>query len=161
MKNELVTYGKFTNGDWKLVNGLESVNHILERIKTEVNWDEYQLWIHGSILSDVDTYDVDLSIIGPLYPQIINQMLETIVRIGFEEHIFCDVKYSVDNHLYDPLNDAPKNILFACYASKIRIDGQTYHYGQLVKDLHLKQVNFPMNKTLNTGISYKSPIRLV
>ena len=161
MKNEQVLYGKFKNSEWKQVNGLESIAHVLDRIKNEVNWDEYQLWIHGSILSDIDTYDVDLSIIGPLYPAIINNMLETIVGIGFEEKIFCDVKYSVDNHLYDPVNDAPKNILFACYDSKIRIDNHTYHYGQMVKDLHLKQISFPMTKTLNTGIEYKSPIKLI
>ena len=160
MKQEEVTYGKFTNSDWKQINGLDSVQHVLNRIIEEVNWHEYQLWIHGSVLSNVNTYDIDLSIIGPLYPAIINNMLETIVGIGFEEKIFCDVKYSVDNHIYDPVNDAPKSILFACYDSKIRVDGHTYHYGQVVKDLHLKQINFPMNKTLNTGIEYKSPIRI-
>jgi hypothetical protein len=160
MKKESVLYGKFENSEWKQVNGLESVAHVLERIKNEVNFEEYQLWVHGSILSDVDTYDIDLSIIGPLYPQIINQMLETIVKIGFEEQIFCDVKYSVDNHIYDPVNDAPKNILWACYQSKIQINGQTYHYGQLVKDLHLNVTKYPMNKTLRSGIVYKSPIKI-
>jgi hypothetical protein len=160
MKNESVTYGKFTNESWKQINGLQSVDHVIERIKQEVNWDQYQLWAHGSILSNVDTYDIDLTIIGPMYPHIINQMLETIVKIGFEEQIYCDVKYSISNHLYDPVNDAPKNILYACYRDKITIEGQTYTYGMLTKDLYLKETRYPMGKTRDNGIIYKSPVRI-
>ena len=161
MKHETVTYGKFTNGEWKCINGLESVAHVLDRIKNEVNWEDYQLWVHGSILSDVDTYDIDLTIIGPMYPQIINQMLETIVRIGFEEQIYCDVKYSVSNMLYDPEVDGIKTILYACYQPKITIEGETYTYGMLTKDLYLKQTRYPMGKTINSGIQYKSPIKII
>jgi hypothetical protein len=160
MKTESIIYGKFKNSEWKHVNGIDSIKHVIERIKTEVCFDEYQLWVHGSILSDVNTYDIDLSILGPLRPPIINQMLETIVKIGFEEHIFCDVKYSVDNQLYDPVNDAPKHILWACYDSKIQVNGKTYHYGQLTKDLHVKLSEYPMTKTLINGIVYKSPIKI-
>ena len=75
MKLETVTYGKFTNNEWTTINGANSVQHVLDRIKQEVNWEEYQLWMHGSILSDVDTHDIDLTILGPMYPNIINVML--------------------------------------------------------------------------------------
>ena len=161
MKHEVVTYGKFTNGEWKQINGLDSVQHVIHRIKQEVNWEEYQLWVHGSILSDVDTHDIDLTIIGPMYPQIINGMLETIVRIGFEEQIYCDVKYSISNMLYDPEVDTQKTILYACYRDQITIDGETYKYGQLVKDLYLKETRYPMGKCQFNGIVYKSPVKLI
>lgn len=161
MKHETVTYGKFTNSEWITINGLESVEHVLERIKQEVNWDEYELWIHGSILSDVDTHDIDMTIKGPMYPNIINNMLETIVRIGFEEQIYCDVKYSVSNQLYDPVFDQPKDILYACYQGKITVAGETYNYGMLTKDLYLKSTRYPMAKTRRSGIIYKSPIRII
>ena len=161
MKHEVVTYGKFTNGEWKQINGLDSVQHVIHRIKQEVNWEEYQLWVHGSLLSDVDTYDIDLTIIGPMYPQIINGMLETIVRIGFEEKIYCDVKYSISNMLYDPEVDTQKTILYACYRDRITINGETYIYGKHMKDLYLKETRFPMGKTRMNDIVYKSPIRII
>ena len=161
MKHEVVTYGKFTNGEWKQINGLDSVQHVIHRIKQEVNWEEYQLWVHGSLLSDVDTYDIDLTIIGPMYPQIINGMLETIVRIGFEEQIYCDVKYSISNMLYDPEVDTQKTILYACYRDQITIDGETYKYGKDMKDLYLKETLFPMGKCRMNDIVYKSPIKLI
>jgi len=161
MKLETVTYGKFTNSEWITVNGLDSVQYLLDRIKQEVNWDGYELWIHGSILSDVDTHDVDLTIKGPMYPQIINGMLETIVKIGFEEQIYCDVKYSVSNMLYDPEVDTIKTILYACYQGKITINGETYEYSRLTRDLYLKETRYPMAKTMRSGIIYKSPIRII
>ena len=161
MKHETVTYGKFTNSEWITVNGVDSVQHVLDRIKTEVNWEEYQLWMHGSILSDVDTHDIDLTIVGPMYPQIINGMLETIVKIGFEEQIYCDVKYSVSNMLYDPEVDTIKTILYACYQGKITINGETYEYSRLTRDLYLKETRYPMAKTMRSGIIYKSPIRII
>ena len=161
MKQEVVTYGKFTNGEWKQINGLDSVQHVIHRIKQEVNWEEYQLWVHGSILSDVDTHDIDLTIIGPMYPQIINGMLETIVKIGFEEKIYCDVKYSISNMLYDPEVDTQKTILYACYRDRITINGETYIYGKHMKDLYLKETRFPMGKTRFNDIVYKSPIRII
>ena len=161
MKQELITYGQFSNSEWHTLNGLDSVQHVLNRIKTEVNWDTYELWIHGSILSDVDTHDIDLTIKGPMYPAIINNMLETIVRIGFEEKIYCDVKYSVSNQLYDPMFDQPKEILYACYQGKITVAGETYNYGMLTKDLYLKSTRYPMGKCRTNGITYRSPIRVV
>ena len=161
MKHESITYGKFTNSEWKTVNGLESVQHVLDRIKTEVNWDEYQLWVHGSILSDVDTHDIDLTIIGTMYPHIINGMLETIVRIGYEEGVFCDVKYSVSNMLYDAEVDGTKTILYACYQGEITVNGTTYEYSKKVKDLYLNETRYPMWKCLNNGIVYKSPVRVI
>jgi hypothetical protein len=160
MKYEEVTYGKFTNSEWQTINGLASVQHVLERIKQEVNWDTYELWVHGSILSDVDTHDIDLTIIGPMYPAIINNMLETIVKIGFEEKIYCDVKYSISNQLYDPEVDTQKTILYACYKDRITINNETFIYGTNVKDLYLKETRYPMGKCRMNDIVYKSPVRI-
>ena len=160
MKLEEITYVKFTNAEWHTINGIASVQHVLDRIKNEVNWEEYQLWLHGSVLSDVDTHDIDLTIIGPMYPHIINGMLETIVKIGFESKMYCDVKYSVSNMLYDPEVDSVKTILYACYQGKITMNGTTYEYATVVKDLYLKSTQYPMPKCLRNGIVYKSPMHI-
>jgi len=161
MKREQITFGRFSNDEWTTVNGFASVQHILDRIKSEINWTGYQLWIHGSILCDVDTHDVDLSIMGPFIPQKINYLLEQIVRIGFEEKTFCDVKYIVSKSLYDPKRDSVKTIHFASYQPKIRFGNQTYNYATPVGDLFMTSQQFPMPKMIRNGYDYKSPVRVI
>lgn len=161
MKQEAITYGSYSNAEWHTINGLSSVEHVILRIKQEIDWKGYQLWIHGSILSDVDTHDIDLTIMGPVIPQKINQLLQEVVRIGFEEQIFCDVKYNITNELYDPKRDSVKTIRYACYQSSIQFEDQVFDYGELVGELHLKEYRWPLAKTIRNGYDYKSPIRLI
>lgn len=161
MKKQKITYGRFTNDEWTTINGLGSIENLLHRIKTEIDWKGYQLWIHGSILSDVDTHDVDLTIMGPTIPQRINSLLEAVVKIGFEEKIFCDVKYNITNELYDPKRDSVKTIRYACYQSSIQFEDQVFDYGELVGELHLKEYRWPLAKTIRNGYDYKSPLRLI
>ena len=161
MKQEAITYGSYSNAEWHTINGLSSVEHVILRIKQEIDWKGYQLWIHGSILSDVDTHDIDLTITGPVIPQKINQLLQEIVQIGFEEKIFCDVKFNITNDLYDPTRDSVKTIRYACYRDKIRMGNQTFHYAQHMGELYFKEERFPMTKTLRSGIVYKSPLRVI
>jgi len=94
-------------------------------------------------------------------PTRINQLLEGCVRIGFEEKQLVDVKYSVSYDLYDPEIDGTKTILYACYQPKITVNGTTFDYGKKVMDLYLKETKYPMNKTINNGIEYKSPQKLI
>ena len=161
MKHESIQYGRYSNSEWRTINGLESIRALLDKIRTEINWDMYQLWVHGSILSNVDTHDVDMTILGPVIPNRINEILDEAIRIGFDEQIYVDIKYSMSNELYDPVLDPPKTILYACYRPKITIDGTTYNYGRAVKDLYLKETRYPMAKTLDSTIQYKSPIRVI
>ena len=163
-KTEDIKIGKYSNDKWKLLNGLESIDTTLERIKKEIDWSDYELWIHGSILSDVDTYDIDMTIMGPMKPRRIMYLLEQIHRIGFEEKTLPDVKYSLSNELHDPNKDLPKTIIFVCYRGQITIDGEPYNYGKLVNDLWMKEQRFPMAKTLMAmaeGRVYKAPMKLI
>lgn len=160
-KYETIEYGKFSNDQWETLNGLASAQKTLDRIKQELDWDGFSLYVHGSILSDVDTHDIDLTIQGDMKPARINQLLEGCVRIGFEEKQLVDVKYSVSYDLYDPEIDGTKTILYACYQPKITVNGTTFDYGKKVMDLYLKETKYPMNKTINNGIEYKSPQKLI
>ena len=165
MKKQTIRYGKFTNSTWQTINGLASVEHVIARIKDEIDWKCYSLWVHGSILNDVDTHDIDLTIMGVFIPQRINQLLEAIVKIGFQEQVYCDVKFSISNQLYDPTKDSVKTIRYACYQPKIQFDDATYTAAESIGGLYVKEVQFPMpktiGKTMREGFVYKRPLRLV
>jgi len=160
-KYQDIEYGKFRNDKWETLNGLASVQRTLDRIKEELDWTGFSLYVHGSILLDVDTHDIDLTIQGSMLPPRINQLLEGCVRIGFEEKQLVDVKYSLSYDLYDPEIDGTKTILYACYQPKITVDGTTFDYGKLVYDLYLKETTYPMTKTKDSGLVYKSPQKLI
>ena len=164
MKKQAITYGKYTNDQWETINGLESVSYIIQRLKDEIKWKGYQLWVHGSILSNCDTNDIDLTIMGPMIPQRINQLLEEVVKIGFEEQIYCDVKYNITNELWDAEKDSVKTIRQACYRPEILFDGQLVRYAEVIGGLYLKEEQFPTSKMINAkskGRVYKSPLRLI
>jgi len=159
-----IQYGRFTNSEWKLLNGLGSAHTVIQRIKNEINLENYQLFAVGSILSDVDTEDIDMVITGPVYPNMINSILDGIVRIGFEEQTYIDVKFSITGDIFDPtqynIKQSLKTIRFAYYAPQITVDGKTYKYAEEHGGLYLKDTNFPMRKTLMNGITYKTPQRI-
>ena len=161
MKKEAITYGQFSNSEWHTLNGLESAQPIIDKIKAATDWTGYSLWVHGSILSDIDTHDIDLTIMGPMIPQKINELLWTCVKVGFENQTYVDVKYSISDELYNPEVDTTKTIRYATYDDRITVDGRTFIYGEKISDLYLKETRFPMNKTLNNGIVYKAPQKLV
>ena len=164
METKKITFGSYTNDKWKTINGLDSVKHIIDLIK-ELNWDDYQLWAVGSILSDVDTHDLDLIITGPIIPAKVNYLLEEIVEIGFDCQIYCDVKFSVSGDLFNPEVDTIKTIRYANYKPLMHIDGHPYHFAKGSHGLYLSDRNYPMAKTLNAmadeGRVYKAPHQLI
>ena len=164
METKKIKFGAYTNDKWHTLNGLDSVKHIIDLIK-ELNWDDHQLWAVGSILSDVDTHDLDLIITGPIIPGKINYLLEEIVEIGFDCQIYCDVKFSVSGDLFNPEVDTIKTIRYAHYKPLMHIDGHPYHFAKGAHGLYLSDRNYPMAKTLNAmadeGRVYKAPVKLI
>ena len=163
MESKKVTFGAYTNDKWKTINGIESVRHVIDQIK-ELNWDDHKLYAVGSILSLVDTHDLDLIITGPIMPDKINYLLEKIVEIGFDEQIYCDVKFSVSGDLFNPEVDTIKTIRYANYKPLMHIDGHPYHFAKEAHGLYLSDRNYPMAKTLNAmeeGRVYRAPFRLI
>ena len=164
MEHKKIKFGAYTNDKWKTINGLDSIKHVIDQIK-ELNWDDHQLWAVGSILSDVDTHDIDLIITGPIIPAKVNYLLEEIVEIGFDEQIYCDVKFSVSGDLFDPEVDTKKTIRYANYAPLMVINDQPYPFAKEAHGLYLSDRNYPMAKTLNAmadeGRVYKAPHLLI
>ena len=161
MQIRKVKYGRFENTMWHKLNGLSSVFHVIDRIYMETYMENYKLFTHGTILNNIDTYDVDLTLVGPLDPKQINSILDSIIRIGFEEQIYCDVKYSITGDLYDPQVDKTKSIRYACYRPAITVDDKVYTYAQEIQNLYLADTTYPMAKTKGTGIAYKSPVQVI
>tara|TARA_R110000823_G_scaffold187834_1_gene319965 strand:- start:250 stop:858 length:609 start_codon:yes stop_codon:yes gene_type:complete len=115
----MMKYHTFANDTWYGVGGIE--NHIcqliLARIKDEVEFlDEYELFVHGGILENWLTWDMDLYFIGPYEPEKIKSILSAITKIGFDEQLFCDVSYR-QGGLFDHY-DISKEDKSKCYFSR-------------------------------------------
>jgi hypothetical protein len=139
-------------GEWECMSlplaGLESpiVKELLDRIK-ELDWTDYELWTHGSILGDTTANDIDLTIIGPHDVQRVSKLLEDCVRLGYQRNIQTDVKYLVEGHLYDAVEGHPQCNIEAHYQPEIWINGTTYKYGVLVDGLWCTERHWPMVKS--------------
>ena len=164
MEVKKIKFGDYTNDKWKTINGLDSVKEVIEQIEY-LDWDGFNLYAVGSILSDVDTHDLDLIITGPIIPAKINYLLKKVVEIGFDEQVYCDVKYSVSGDLFNPEVDTIKTIRYANYRPLMTIDGHPYHFAKEAHGLYLSDRNYPMAKTLNAmadeGRVYKAPHLLI
>ena len=164
MEHKKITYGSYTNDKWQTLNGLKSVETIIGIIRDELDWDDHELWAVGSILSDVDTHDLDLIILGPIMPAKVNYLLEKIVEIGFDCQIYCDVKFSVSGNLFNPEVDNAKTLRYANYRPLMTINGQPYHYAEYAHGFYLSDQRYPMAKTLNAmeeGRVYRAPVKLI
>ena len=139
-------------GEWECMSlplaGLDSpiVKELLDRIK-ELDWTDYELWTHGSILGESTANDIDLTIIGPRDVERVSKLLEGCVRLGYQRNIQTDVKYLVEGHLYDAVEGHPQCNIEAHYQPEIWINGTTYKYGQLVDGLWCTERHWPMAKS--------------
>ena len=122
----------------------------------ELDWTDYELWTHGSILGDSMANDIDLTIIGPLVSQRISMLLQECVRLGYERNIQTDIKYLVEGKLYDHMTGESQCNIEANYKPEIWIDGTTYKYGTLVNGLWLTERHWPMTKS-----APYSPLQLI
>jgi hypothetical protein len=139
-------------GEWECMSlplaGLDSpiVKELLDRIK-ELDWTDYELWTHGSILGEAEANDIDLTIIGPRDVQRVSKLLEDCVRLGYQRNIQTDVKYLVEGYLYDAVEGRAQCNIEAHYRPEIWINGTTYKYGTLVDGLWCTERYWPMAKS--------------
>ena len=149
MYKRLVKYGDYTEMQWKTLNGLNSVDNALRSIG-ELCIPEYNAWVCGGILEERDTQDLDIIITGPNIPQRINWLLEEIVKLGFEQHIFIDVKYSLSGELFVPSLYNPirgrETFLYASYMPEITFNNRTFRYGIEKDGLYQSFQRLPLSK---------------
>lgn len=149
MYNRRVKYGDFCRSQWKTLNGIKSVENELRTIASLCR-PEYEAWICGGILENRDTRDLDIILVGPNNPDRINWLLEQIVRIGFINSIWIDVKYSVSGKLFVPSQwnnkMERKSFTWASYQPEIETSGRLVKYGKMVDGLWQSQQKLPLTK---------------
>lgn len=148
-----IKYGKFERGNWNVLLGLDDPNVIkLFNCIDFMDWSEYELWVHGSILMDGIASDVDITIVGPNRPDQVNFMLETIVACGFAHGVYVDVKYLVAGEIFDYQEwiDDPVEVccIYATYQPKIEVNGINFTYGREWEGLWVSEQCHPSRKGL-------------
>ena len=158
-----IKYGKFERDEWHMLYGLDDPNiqKLFDCIDF-MDWSEYQLWVHGGIMMNKMTGDLDLTITGPYQPDRINFMLETIVACGFAHGVYVDVKYLVDGEIFDYQTWLDEGYevcnLYATYKPVIQVNGINFEYGTEMDGLWVAEQCHPMKKVAHLNVP--SPIRL-
>lgn len=97
MKEYKIKYGDRLRRQWNQFKGLTDpiIQPTLHKL-AQLDWGDYRPWIIGSILGDTETWDIDLVFEGPYNnKQKINELLQAVTDISFEEGVFVDVKYLI------------------------------------------------------------------
>jgi len=138
----------------------ERVCELLAKVKS-YKWKDYQIWIHGAILEDRYTMDLDMTLIGPKKPELIKQYLYLLTRLGQVHNIKVDVKYLMQGKLYDHKDyletGKEQHILYAHYRPKDFKD----EYGVFHEGLWLRAFKYPIAKLFEEGRDIQSPLRIV
>jgi len=161
LRNREIIYGDYNQSSWHPLRGIEDpkVIEYIKRIK-ELNWSGYTLFLTGGILVDnYTTYDIDGAIMGDRNPERINYLLDGINRIGFEMGIYPDIKWAEE--LYDPTCDDIKTINYAHYRGYKFIDDKYLRFASMDNGLYMRDKTWPLKKSLNSGLIYKSPLQII
>lgn len=159
MYRRKITYGDYTNVEWRTLKGLPSVVKELRSIQSLVG-PEYSAWLVGGILEYRDTQDLDIILTGPYNPERINFLLKEIVLLGFSSKVFIDVKYSVSGELFVPsqynIDMGKKTYLYATYAPEIEINNRHFQFGIEKDGLWQSTQRLPLTK----GYGEVDPVKL-
>lgn len=161
MKKRHIIYGEYVQDAWHPLRGIQDLKTIefIEEIKG-LDWSDYRLFLYGGILvDDYTTYDIDGTILGGRDSERINYLLDGITKIGFEMGVYPDIKWGED--LYDPTIDESKTINYAHYKGYKFIDDRFLRFASLNNGLYERDRKWPMMKSLNNGLVYKSPIQII
>ena len=165
-----IEYGEYSQTYWY---GLHSINNpiwkwIQQRIINETpHQDKFDICIAGGLLEDWVTWDADIFIFGKYQPKEIREVLDSIVRIGFEEHFYLDVTWQNKFWPIHKCSEWVKNEVFiSCelsnYFSKDGVVSDFSHYKKM-DGLYRKANMLPFQKhwdNLTKGYSYHEPIFL-
>ena len=97
-----IKFGEFTCNVTTKLNGLDDpiVKLVLGKIGN-LDWNDYNLYVHGSILKDSPANDIDLTITGPQDPTRVNYLLRECIKIGYSHDVQVDIKYLLSGEIFD------------------------------------------------------------
>ena len=166
----VIEYGEYSQEYWYGLGGPKNPiwRNIRERIITECEKGPYDIFVLGGLLEDWVTWDGDIFIFGPYKPKKIKKLLDTIVRIGFEERFYLDVTYQDKFWPIDKpekwIRDEPYSVTeLSNHFSKdgIATDMSNYDYRD---GLYHRTQYLPYDKHWDNdsmGYQYKKPIQLI
>ena len=77
----------------------EGVKVWWEKFKQTPHLDNYEVYIGGAVLNDVDTWDVDILLTGEIkYFNELHHILNTAVQLGFKHWLLIDIKWVSNLH---------------------------------------------------------------
>lgn len=132
------------------------VCELLAKVKS-YTWKGYELWLHGSILEDRVTYDLDMTLIGPKNPRLINQYLYLLTKLGYVHNIKVDVKYLLQGKMYNHkeyLKTGKRQDILYANATESK-------YGIYHENMWITAFSYPIAKLFHPDRDPQEPIRLV
>ena len=103
MKQYKIKYGDRLRREWHTFNHISdpTIKSTLHKL-INLDWEYFTPWIVGSVLTHTKTWDIDLIFEGPIENKSkINQLLQQITDISFEEGVFIDAKYLIYGEIKD------------------------------------------------------------
>ena len=93
--NTPVKYGDLIGSVWRTYKGVDDPQYKkFQSHLDKIKWNyEYQLWLIGGALTGRETYDIDLSLVGPYNPPVIKEILYDLTKIGYDIETWVDAKY--------------------------------------------------------------------
>ena len=165
MKEYKIKYGNRLRRQWHLFSSLQDpiIQSTLNKL-LNLDWDQYVPWIVGSALSNVETWDIDLIFEGPYNNKSkINELLQQIADISFEDGIFIDAKYLVAGkitNITDWVESGERHVMhFAIAEPYITKMDKKYKCGYLVDGLYRMKRTIPFKKDINK--KHLNPIKLL
>lgn len=164
MHNYKIKYGNRERRQWHLFTSLQdpTIQSTLQRL-ISLDWDQYVPWIVGSALSNVETWDIDLIFEGPYTNKSkINELLQQIADISFEEGVFIDAKYLIAGeikNITEWVESGKKHTMhFAIAEQWVTINDRKTRCAIPVNGLNRIVRNIPFSKDI--GKVHNDPIKL-
>lgn len=152
-----ISYAGFTANKWQQVIGIDHdvCQRIISRIKSEVDVTGYSIWVYGGVLENWATWDIDMSLIGEFNRHKVRNIMSNVVKIGFEEGVYIDLKYQFHDEPIDfdyYLNNGmePKVYKFAELDDIFINNGKKVVFqGDWEGPLFIKNLQLPLDKQIS------------
>ena len=144
-------FGEFSCNVTQKLNGLDDpiVKLVLGHIGN-LDWNDYKLYVHGSILKDSPANDIDLTITGPQDPTRVNYLLRECIKIGYSHNVQVDIKYLLSGEIFDYETHKPgetHTVTHAHYKPQIELNGKVFKYAKSFNGYWINQKSFPTKKS--------------
>ena len=167
-----IEYHKFKETNWYAIGGTKHplFKTLVSRIKNECSdLSDFKLYVVGGTLENWMSWDIDLLLIGKYNPTKIKSVMEDILRISFDLHLYVDITFYEKLwaiHEYCKTGKPEEEIKAYQVSNHFVKDGNKLNLDEWklnADGLYCKNSKFPMQKHINArkvGYIYHPPILL-